>query len=192
VIVMLRIARERGLTVAHSTNDPAVVAGAATMTLEILEQDPSLDAIVLAVGGGSQAVGALTVARALSPSLEVYGVQAAGASAIHDSWHAREPRTTERANTFADGVATRSTYELTFPTLLAGLSGFVTVTDSEIASAMRVILGATHNLVEGAGAMGLAGLLKLRDRLAGKRVGIVFCGANIDTATLRRVLNREL
>jgi threonine dehydratase len=192
VQVMLRIAREKGHTVAHSTNDPAVVAGAATMTLEILERQPTLDALVLAVGGGSQAVGALTVARALHPSLEVYGVQAAGASAIHDSWHAREPRTTARADTFAEGVATRTTYELTFPTLLEGLAGFVTVTDAEIAAAMRVILAATHNLVEGAGAMGLAGLLKLRDQLAGKRVGIVFCGGNIDTATLRRVLTGEL
>ena len=192
VQVMLRLARERGRTIAHSTNDPAVVAGAATMTLEILERQPDLDALILAVGGGSQAVGALTVARQLRPSLAVYGVQAAGASAIHDSWHAREPRTTQRADTFAEGVATRSTYELTFPTLLEGLAGFITVTDGEIAAAMRTILSATHNLVEGAGAMGLAGLLKLRDRLQGKRVGIVFCGGNIDTATLRRVLNGEL
>ena len=192
VQVMLRLAREHGRTVAHSTNDPAVVAGAATMTLEILEREPMLDALVLAVGGGSQAVGALTVARALRPSLAVYGVQAAGASAIHDSWHAGEPRSTERADTFAEGVATRRTYELTFPTLLEGLAGFVTVSDAEIAAAMRVILAATHNLVEGAGAMGLAGLLKLRDQLAKTRVGIVFCGGNIDTATLRRVLNGDL
>jgi threonine dehydratase len=192
VAVMVRIARENGQTVAHSTNDPAVVAGAATMTLEILEQEPALDALVLAVGGGSQAVGALTVARALRPSLEVYGVQAAGASAIHDSWHAGEPRTTDRADTFAEGVATRTTYELTFPTLLEGLAGFVTVTDPEIASAMRVILAVTHNLVEGAGAIGLAGLLKLREKLAGKRVGIAVSGGNVDTGTLRRVLNGEL
>ena len=192
VQVMLGIAREEGKTIAHSTNDPAVVAGAATMTLEIIEREPTLDALVLAVGGGSQAAGALTVARVMRPSLAVYGVQAAGASAIHDSWHAREPRTTARADTFAEGVATRRTYELTFPTLLEGLAGFVTVTDAEIASALRTILSATHNLVEGAGAMGLAGLLKLRGRLAGKRVGIVFCGGNIDTATLRRVLNGEL
>jgi threonine dehydratase len=147
---------------------------------------------VLAVGGGSQAVGALTVARAMRPSLKVFGVQASGASAIHDSWHAREPRTTGRADTFAEGVATRTTYELTFPTLLEGLAGFITVTDAEIAVAMRVLLAATHNLVEGAGALGFAGLLKLRDQLAGKRVGIVISGGNIDTATLRRVLNGEL
>jgi threonine dehydratase len=190
--VMLRLAEREGRVVAHSTNDPRVVAGAGTMTLEILEQQPDLDAIVIAVGGGSQAVGALTVARAYAPTLRVYGVQAAGASAIHDSWHARERLTTERADTFAEGVATRSTYDLTFPTLLAGLADFVTVTDAEIAESLRVIVSVTHNLVEGAGAMGFAALAKLRPKLAGQRVGIIFCGGNLDTRVLRRILNGEL
>jgi threonine dehydratase len=162
------------------------------MTLEILEQQPELDVLVIAIGGGSQAVGAMTVARALAPRLEVIGVQAAGASAIHDSWHARRPLTTQRADTFAEGVATRRTYEVTFPALRDGLAGFVTVTDAEIAEGLRTILSVTHNLVEGAGAMGFAALPKLRDRLAGKRVGIVFCGGNIDTNVLRRILLNEI
>ena len=192
VMVMQRIAARDARIVAHSTNDPRIVAGAGTMTREIVEQQPDLDALVIAVGGGSQAVGAMTVARALAPSLEVFGVQAAGASAIHDSWHARERLTRPRADTFAEGVATRTTYDVTFPALLAGLAGFVTVTDAEIAEGLRTILSVTHNLVEGAGAMGLAALPKLRARLAGKRVGIVFCGGNLDTGTLRRVLAKEL
>src|SRR3712207_9544564 len=103
---MLRLAAARGSTVAHSTNDPAVVAGAATMTLEILEREPMLDALVVAVGGGSQAVGALTVARSLRPPLGVYGVQAAGACAIHGSRHARAPRPTERPATLGEGRTT--------------------------------------------------------------------------------------
>ncbi len=190
--VMLRIAETEGRTIAHSTNDPRIVAGAGTMTLEILSQDPAIDALVIAVGGGSQAVGAMTVARELSPALEVYGVQAAGASAIHDSWHAHTPLTTPRSDTFAEGVATRTTYDLTFPALQDGLAGFVTVTDAEIAEALRTIVAETHNLVEGAGAMGFAALPKLADRLAGKRVGIIFCGGNIDTSMLRRILSREM
>src|SRR6185503_12047762 len=133
VDVMLRLAAEKGLVVAHSTNDPRIIAGAATMTLEILEQDTGLDALVIATGGGSQAVGAMTVVRALAPNIEVFAVQAAGASAIHDSWHAAQRLTTARAATFAEGVATRTTYDLTFPALLAGLAGFVTVTDAETA-----------------------------------------------------------
>ena len=194
VQAMLRLAREEGRVVAHSTNDPRIIAGAGTMTLEILEQaaDASIDALVLAVGGGSQAVGALTVAKQLAPALEVYGVQAAGAAAQHDAWHAGSPRTSERADTFAEGVATRSTYELTFPALLEGLTDFVTVTDAEIADGIRLILSTTHNLVEGAGAMGVVGAMKLRERLTGKRVAVAFCGGNLDSAVLRRILNREL
>jgi len=190
--VMQRLAAEGNRVIAHSTNDPRIIAGAATMTIEMLEQQPDLEALVIAVGGGSQAVGALTVARAIAPALEVYGVQAAGASAIHDSWHARERLTRPRAETFAEGVATRTTYDLTFPALQEGLAGFVTVTDAEIAESLRTIVSLTHNLVEGAGAMGFAALPKLRDRLEGKRVGIVFCGGNIDSGMLRRVLARDI
>src|SRR3954471_5217197 len=90
VRVMRRLSEEHGMVVAHSTNDPRIIAGAGTMTLEILEQQPELEALVIAVGGVSQAVGALTVARTLAPHLEVFGVQAAGAPAIHDSWHKKE------------------------------------------------------------------------------------------------------
>jgi threonine dehydratase len=192
VAVMQRIAAEEGRVVAHSTNDRHIVAGAGTMTLEILEQVQDLDALVIATGGGSQAVGAITVARTLAPNLEVLGVQAAGAPAIHDSWHAGQRLTTERADTFAEGVATRTTYDLTFDALAAGLADFVTVTDAEIAESLRTILSITKNVVEGAGAMGFASLPKFRDRLAGKKVGIVFCGGNIDSAMLRRILNREM
>jgi threonine dehydratase len=190
--VMQRLCAETGCVLAHSTNDPRIIAGAGTMTLEILEEDPRLDALVIATGGGSQAVGAMTVAREMAPGVEIYGVQASGAPAIHDSWHARTPLTTARADTFADGVATRGTYELTFPALLAGLTDMITVTDAEIAESGRTILSVTHNLVEGAGAMGFAGLRKMAPRLAGKRVGIVFCCGNLDSATLRRILLREL
>jgi threonine dehydratase len=192
VHVMERIAREENRTLAHSTNDPRIIAGAGTMTLEILDQEPRIDAIILAVGGGSQAVGAMTVARTLAPKVAVYGVQAAGAAAIHDSWHARERRSTATAATFAEGVATRTTYELTFPALLEGLVGFITVTDAEIAESVRVILSVTHNLVEGAGAIGLAATMKLRDELAGKRVAVVFSGGNIDTTVLLRVLEGKI
>jgi threonine dehydratase len=122
----------------------------------------------------------------------VYGVQAAGAPAIHDSWHARAPRTTPSADTFAEGVATRQPYELTFATLLEGLAGFVTVSDAELAEGIRVILSKTHNLVEGAGVAGFAGALKLRRELHGKRVGIIFSGGNLDTAVLRRILLNEI
>ena len=162
------------------------------MTLEILEERPDLEAMVVSVGGGSQAVGALTVARAVKPGLTVYAVQAERAPATHDSWRAGRPVPGTSADTFADGLATRNAYEMTFPALRAGLAGFVLVSECEMAQAVRLLLGATHNLAEGAGAAGLAGLIRLSAELAGKRVGIILSGANIDRETLRRIVSREL
>ncbi len=192
VVVADRLSREAGLHVVHSTNHPQILAGAGTIALEMLEQEPELDAIVVSLGGGSQAVGALTVARAMRPELQVYAIQSAAAPTMHDSWHAGKPTLRPVGPTIAEGLDTRDTYELTFGTLCDGLSDFLTVTDAEIAEAVRVLLLTTHNLTEGAGATGLAGLCKLRDTLAGKKVGIVLSGANIEQQTLRRILQEEL
>jgi len=194
VEAMYAMAERDGLAVAHSTNDPRVITGAATMSLEMFEQAGAggLDAIVIAVGGGSQSVGALTVARQLDPRVRIYGVQSAAAPAIHASWRARTPMKAARTDTFAEGVATRQPYALTFATLCEGLADFVTVTEKELAEAIRIVLKRTHNLVEGAGALGVAGAIKLRRELAGKRIGAIFSGANIDTAVLRKILNGEM
>lgn len=192
VVVAESLARERGMTLIHSTNNRFVLAGAGTITLEILEQEPELDAMVVAVGGGSQAVGALTVLRALRPAARVYAVQAAAAPAICESWHARKEVTTPTAHTFADGIATRMPFSMTFGALCEGLEDFVTVSEAEIAAALRLVLRTTHNLTEGAGATGVAGLITLRERLQGKRVAVILSGANIDAVTLRRVLTEEL
>lgn len=192
VAVADRLVEERGVTLVHSTNHPQVVAGAGTITLEMLEEEPELEALVFGVGGGSQAVGGLVVARALRPGLPVYGVQAERAGAIHDSWHAGRPMPRPSADTFADGLATRNVYPLTFGALQEGLAGFVAVSEAELAEATRVLIRTTHTLVEGAGAAGLAGIGRLREKLAGRAVGIVISGGNVDDGTLRRVLNREI
>lgn len=179
---------ERDLALVHSTNDPLVLAGAGTMTLEILEQAPELDALVIALGGGSQSVGALTVAAEKKPGLRVYAVGAAGAPAQYESWKSGKRLTGQPINTFAEGIATGSAYELTFDALRAGLAGFVTVTDDEIYAAIRDLLRITQNLPEGAGAAGLAGLRRLAPELAGQRVGIVICGGNLSSAALARAV----
>lgn len=176
------LAARDGRTIVHSTNHGPVIAGAGTMTLEFLEQVPALDAVVIALGGGSQAVGAIAVAAALKPSLEVYAVQSVGASAQHDAWHDRTPRAGAPVRTFAEGVATGSTYEHTFDALRAGLAGFVLVSEDEIAQSVRDLWSVTHNLAEGAGAIGFAGLRALAPRLAGKTVGVIMCGGNLDAA----------
>jgi threonine dehydratase len=192
VQVANELVESRGLTLVHSTNNANIIAGAATITLELLEQADQLDAMVVAVGGGSQAVGALVAARELRPDMPVFAVQAANASAIHDSWHAGDRLTRDSADTFADGLATRSTYDFTFDALREGLRGFVTATEAQIADAVRLYIRATHNLAEGAGAAGLAGLVNLREQLAGKTVGVILSGSNIDADTLRAVLDETL
>jgi len=183
-----RIREEQRLVLLHSTNDPNVIAGAGTMTLEMLEQEPELDALVIALGGGSQAVGAMAVAAARRPSLKVYAVGAVEAPAQYESWVRGEPLTGRPATTFAEGIATGSAYALTFPALRAGLAGFVQVSEEEMYVAVRDLIRLTGNLPEGAGAAGLAGLRQLAPQLAGQRVGIVMCGGNLSLRTLDRAL----
>ncbi len=192
VTVADRIVRQRGLTLIHSTNNVHILAGAATLAAELLEQEPALDAIVLSLGGSSQVVGALVVAATVRPAVRVHAVQASGASAAYQSWRQGHPVSTASADTFADGIAVRSMSPLTFPVLRDALAGFVTVTEAELASAIRLILRTTHNLVEGAAAAGLAGVRSLGAELEGQRVAIVLSGGNIDERTLRRVVNEEI
>lgn len=188
VAVCHRLQEERGLALLHSTNDPLVVAGAGTLTHEYLQQAPELDALILALGGGSQAVGALTVAAALRPSLKVYAVGASGAPAQFESWRRGVRLERQPVETFAEGIATGSAYALTFDVLRAGLAGFVQVSDEQLRAAIRDLLRHTGNLAEGAGAAGLAGLRGLAPQLAGQRVGIVMCGGNLSLAELQRTM----
>jgi threonine dehydratase len=183
-----RVREERGLTLVHSTNHAHVIAGAGTMTLELLEQDPALDAVVIALGGGSQAVGAITVARELKPSLGVYAVGAASASAQFESWQRGERLSGLPVATFAEGIATGSAYEMTFDALKEGLAGFVTVSEDAMYQAVRELINLTHNVPEGAGAAGFAGLKALAPQLAGKRVAIIMCGGNLAERDLKKAL----
>src|SRR5260221_7900187 len=138
-LVAQELVEKRGLVMAHSTNDREVIAGAGTLFAELFEQAAHVDACVVAIGGGSQAVGAIVAARALRPHVEVFGVQAAGAAVIHDSWHAKQRLTYTSADTFADGLATRSTYDMTWDALRDGLAGFVAVPDAALAEAIRML-----------------------------------------------------
>jgi threonine dehydratase len=183
-----RICEERGMTLVHSTNNRDVIAGAGTMMLEILEQRADLDAIVIALGGGSQAVGALAVVAEKKPSLTICAVSAAGAPAQYESWKAGRILTGLPVKTFAEGIGTGSAYEMTFETLRAGLADFTVVTDDEMYQGIRDYIRITHNIAEGAGAAGLAGLRKLAPKLAGQHVAIVMCGGNLSNLALRRAV----
>lgn len=165
------LANREGRTLVHSTNHREVIAGAGTMTAEFLEQIPALDALIIALGGGSQAVGAAVAREVLNPSLAIYAVGAAGAPTQHDAWHAGVPRTGGPALTFAEGIATGSTYELTFAALQRALADFVLVSDEAIKQSVRDLWRITHNLAEGAGATGWRACRRLRRVWRARRWG---------------------
>ncbi len=188
ILACQRICAERGMTLVHSTNNRDVMAGAGTMTLEMLEQQPALDAVLIALGGGSQAVGALTVAAEKKPSLRVYAIGSEGAPAQYESWRRGERLTGMPVNTMAEGIATGAAYEATFDTLKRGLAGFFQVSEASLYEGIRDLIRITHNLPEGAGAAGLAALRQHAAEFAGQRVAIVMCGGNLSDAALRQAI----
>jgi threonine dehydratase len=181
---------ERGLRYVHSANEPLLIAGVGTLALEILEEQPDVEAILVPIGGGSSASGCSIVRTGLGSRAKIIGVQAEGASAFARSWRSGTRVVGDQAATFAEGMATRVTFDLTFQILQQGLDDVVTLTEDELAEGVRLALRTTHNLAEGAGAAPLAAAMKLRDRLSGQRVACVMSGGNIDAATLRRILCR--
>jgi threonine dehydratase len=180
--------RANGLRYVHSANEPLLIAGVATYGLEIFETLPDTDVVLVPIGGGSGACGCALARSWLGSKAEVIGVQAAGADAFTRSWRSGTRVTGDRAATFAEGMATRVTFDLTFDILRRELNDIVTLTEEELANGVRLALDATHHLAEGAGAASLAAAVKLRDRLRGKRVVCVMSGGNIDRATLARIL----
>jgi len=183
-----QLQHERGLRYVHSANEPLLIAGVATYALEIFEEWPDVEVILVPIGGGSGACGCCLVRTGLGSRARVIGVQAERADAFARSWTTGERVVAEKADTFAEGMATRVTFDLTFGFLQRELDEVHTLSERELAEGVRIALRATHNLAEGAGAAPIAAAMKLRDQLAGKKVVCVMSGGNIDRATLKRVL----
>ena len=162
-----QLAKERGYGV-HSGNEPLLIAGVATETLEILEEQPQTDVIIVPIGGGSGAAGACIVAKAASPAIKIIGVQSEAAPAAFRSWQARR-LVVDRMQTVAEGLATRTAFELPQQILWQWLDAFVLVSDDEILRAQTLMIEATRNLVEAAGAAPLAAGLRLREELEARR-----------------------
>jgi threonine dehydratase len=179
---------ERRLRYVHSANEPHLIAGVATYALEIFSDLPDADVVLVPIGGGSGACGCALVRTGIGSTAKVIGVQAARADAFTRSWRSKSRVVGESADTFAEGMATRVTFDLTFGILQRELDDVVTLTEEEIAGGVRLALRATHNLAEGAGAASLAAAVKLRDALHGKRIVCVMSGGNIDGVKLRQVL----
>jgi threonine dehydratase len=184
-----RMQHERRLRYVHSANEPLLIAGVGTYGLEIFEQCPDTDVIIVPIGGGSGACGCALARTGLGSRARVIGVQAERADAFARSWRGPSRVVGDKADTFAEGMATRVTFDLTFDILKRELDDLVTLSEPEIAEGIRLALRATHNLAEGAGAASLIAAMKLRDHLAGKKVVCVMSGGNIDAATLRRVIS---
>jgi threonine dehydratase len=183
------LARRDGLRYVHSGNEPDLIAGVGTATLEMLDEDPGLDAIVVPVGGGSGAAGVCVVAKAVRPEIAVIGVQSAAAPAAQRSWRAGA-LLEDRMETFAEGLATRTAFALPQAIMRRHLDDFVLVSDDDLRAATARMIAATSNLIEPAGAAALAGALALRDRLSGLRVALIASGGNISLDQLRTLLAR--
>ena len=171
----------------HSANEPLLIAGVGTCALEIIEEEPDLDALIVPIGGGTGAAGAGLVIESLSPRTKLIGVQAEEAPAARLSWKegtlVEAPMTTK-----AEGLATRCAFELTQGLLRKHLDDFVLVSEEEMSRAVRMLLEKTRNLAEPSGAAALAAALKLADRLAGKKTGVILSGGNISRDQLMDLL----
>jgi threonine dehydratase len=182
-----QLADEHGHRYIHSGNEPHLIAGVGTYALEILERQPDIEVIIVPIGGGSGASGTCIVAKAINPKIQVIGVQSAEAPAAYKSWKARR-LLEDRMGTIAEGLATRTAFELPQRILWEQLDDFVLVPDAEIRAAVRLMIETTRNLAEPAGAAPLAAALQLKERLKGKRVALILSGSNITPVQLRDLL----
>jgi threonine dehydratase len=183
------LAGEHGYRYIHSGNEPHLISGVGTATLELLETRPDVDVVIVPIGGGSGAAGACVAGKAVKPELEVIGVQSSAAPAAYRSWQARK-LLDDRMETRAEGLATRVAFELPQRILWEQLDDFVLVDEDELERAVVRMIEGTRNLVEPAGAAPLAAALRLRDRLTGKKVALVLSGGNISPDQLGEILGR--
>jgi threonine dehydratase len=186
----LELAKERGLTVVHPYDDLAVIAGQGTIGLEMLEQQPSIDTLVIAIGGGGLISGIATAARALRPDIQIVGVQTERFPAAWNAVHGGD-RACAQA-TIADGIGVKAPGAITLPLIRSLVDDVVLVGEDDIEQAILMLLEIEKTVVEGAGAVGLAAVMKSRARFAGRRVGLVLCGGNIEPLVLAEIIERGM
>ena len=186
----LALAEQRGLTLVHPYDDLAVMAGQGTIALEMLAAQPTLDTLVVAIGGGGLISGVATAARALVPAIEIVGVQTERFPAVWNAVHgAAQPG---GLATIADGIGVKSPGALTLPLIRERVNDVLLVAEDDIEQAILMLLEIEKTVVEGAGAVGLAALTKHRARFAGRRVGLILCGGNIEPLVLAEIIQRGM
>lgn len=186
----LQIAEEQGLTFVHPFDDAAVIAGQGTIGLEMLQEQPDLDTLVIAVGGGGLISGIATAVRALKPGIEIVGVQTARFPAMVNA--VKGTSHPQGTSTIAEGIAVGQPGRLTREIIGRLVDDMVLVEEGDIEQAIVMLLEIEKTLVEGAGAAGLAALVKDPKRFAGRRVGLVLCGGNIDPLLLQAIIGRGM
>ena len=186
----LRLAQQRGLTLVHPYDDFAVMAGQGTIGLEMLAQQPQIDTLVVAIGGGGLISGVATAARAIRPGIEVIGVQTERFPAAWNAVHG-EQRASAQA-TIADGIAVKSLGALTAPLVRKLVNEVLLVGEDDIEQAILALLEIEKTVVEGAGGVGLAALMKHPGRFAGRKVGLILCGGNIEPLVLAEIIERGM
>lgn len=186
----LEIGAARHLTLVHPYDDPAVIAGQGTIALEMLAAWPEIDTLVVPIGGGGMISGIAVAATAIKPGIEIVGVQAARFPSMRCALDGTPA--TFGGSTLADGIAVKQPGHLTLAIVRHLVSEVLLVDEGDIEAAILLLLEVEKTVVEGAGGVGLAALLRHRDRFAGKRVGLVLCGGNIDPLTLADVIQRGM
>ena len=183
-----QLIHERGGRYVHSANEPQLIAGVGTMAWEIFQTLPDPDVILVPIGLGSGVCGTCIVAKQRCPKTKVIGVQAKNASAVARSWKSRRWETDERADTWAEGIATRVPAEMTLNIMRDLMDDVILVSDDELRHAVFQILRHTHNLAEGAGAATFAAALQQRDRFRGQQVVGILSGGNLDLSELPQIV----
>lgn len=188
----LAFREETGGVFVHPFDDEAVIAGQGTIALELLEQLPQVEVLIVPVGGGGLISGMAAVVKTLHPSCQVYGVQAAGADSMKQSLTGKSCCCLDSLSTFADGIAVKAPGQLTYELCSRYVDGMVTVSDDETAAAILALMEQQKLVAEGAGAVAVAAAMFEKLPLQGKKVCAIVSGGNIDVNILSRVINRGL
>jgi len=188
----LRLCAEQGMTFIHPFDDPDVMAGQGTIGLELLEQVPQLEAVVVPIGGGGLIGGIACAIKESRPEIRIVGVETSRLPSMQAAVEAHHPVTIDAATTIADGIAVRRAGDLTLPLVERYVDEIVLVDEDEIASAILMLLEREKTLAEGAGAAALAALLQHRTSLQGAHTAVLVCGGNIDVTLLSRIIERGM
>ena len=183
---------ERGLTLVHPYDDPLIMAGQGTIALEMLEQVPDVEAVVVPIGGGGLISGIACAIKSLRPDIRVIGVQAARMPSMQSALRAHKPVTIDSNTTIADGIAVRRSGEITVPMVEKYVDEIVVAEEEEIASGILTLLEREKTLAEGAGAAAVAALLHHKTTLRDQKTIALVCGGNIDVSLLARIIQRGL